>query len=307
MLELAANQWLAALALGLALECLIGEPRRWHPLVGFGRQATLLERQLNDGASRISRGLLAWVLLIGGALAAFALLRSLLGWVADGLALWFALGARSLGQHVRAIAAPLLQGDLSLARQQLSRIVSRDCSGLDPTGVSSATLESLLENGADAIFASLCWFALAGGYGVLLHRLANTLDAMWGYRTPQFLLFGRIAARADDLLNWLPARLTALSYALLGDTRNALACWRQQAKHWDSPNAGPVMAAGAGALGVQLGGAARYHGAWEQRPILGYGRRPGVSDIERGLMLLRGTLTLWVLVLASLGGWLWWI
>ncbi|SFZ78374.1 adenosylcobinamide-phosphate synthase CbiB [Chitinimonas taiwanensis] len=306
MLELSPGHWLAAFALGLGLEALLGEPRRWHALVGFGRLAQGLEASLNRGRARIARGLLAWCGLVLGGVALFIALRSLLPdalqWLADGLALWFALGARSLFTHIAAIATPLAAGDLATARAAVARIVSRDCSTLEADGIAAAGLESALENGADAIFASLCWFALLGGPGVLLHRLANTLDAMWGYRSARFLQFGRVAARADDVLCWLPARLTALSYALLGHRRSALHSWRRQAPLWDSPNAGPVMAAGAGALGVQLGGPACYHGQWETRPLLGQGHKATAADLMRGVQLLRRTLLLWLLVLGLLGG-----
>ncbi|HEX5802927.1 MAG TPA: cobalamin biosynthesis protein, partial [Azospira sp.] len=145
------------------------------------------------------------------------------------------------------------------------------------------------------------WFLLLGGPGALLFRLANTLDAMWGYRNARFLRFGAAAARLDDALNYLPARLTALSYALFGATRRALACWRTQAPQWDSPNAGPVMAAGAGALQVRLGGAAVYHGQLEVRPTLGEGRPATSADIHRALALVRFSLRLW-LGLALLAG-----
>jgi adenosylcobinamide-phosphate synthase len=158
----------------------------------------------------------------------------------------------------------------------------------------------VLENGNDAIFSTLFWFALLGGPGAVMFRLANTLDAMWGYRTPRFLHFGWAAARFDDVLNYVPARLTAISYALLGKCRQALTCWRTQAAAWDSPNAGPVMATGAGSLGVQLGGAARYHGEWEQRPALGSGVRPGATDIARGVSLVRHAQWLWCAVLLVL-------
>ena len=142
---------------------------------------------------------------------------------------------------------------------------------------------------------------LFGGAGAVLFRLANTLDAMWGYRTERFLRFGWAAARIDDVLNYLPARLTALSYALFGKTRRALACWRKQAPLWDSPNAGPVMSAGAGSLGVALGGSAIYHGQLEQRPVLGEGRPARGEDIPRALTLLRRSTALW-LALYLLGG-----
>jgi adenosylcobinamide-phosphate synthase len=157
----------------------------------------------------------------------------------------------------------------------------------------------LLENGNDAVFGTLFWFIVAGAPGAVLFRLANTLDAMWGYRTPRFLAFGCVAARIDDVLNWIPARLTALSYALLGNTRLAWRCWRSQAPAWSSPNAGPVMSAGAGALGLALGGAACYDGVVEDRPPLGTGRVATASDIGRAWRLVAGTTALWVGVLSA--------
>jgi adenosylcobinamide-phosphate synthase len=132
---------------------------------------------------------------------------------------------------------------------------------------------------------------------VVLYRVSNTLDAMWGYRTPRFLRFGWAAARIDDLLNYLPARLVALTYAVLGKTSTAIRCWRKQAPLWDSPNAGPVMAAGAGALQLRLGGAAVYHGHLEQRPDLGEGAEPQARDIERALNLVNGGVLLWLILL----------
>ncbi|PKO32702.1 MAG: cobalamin biosynthesis protein, partial [Betaproteobacteria bacterium HGW-Betaproteobacteria-7] len=242
---------LAALA-AVLLDRLLGEPRRFHPLVGFGRLAAFLEKKLNRRS--IPAGLLAWLLAVGPWVALAFWLRPLAPFAVDVVLLYFALGAQSLCEHAEAVARPLQDGRLEEARQRVGWIVSRDTSALDSTGVAKAGVESVLENGNDAVFGALFWFALLGGPGALLFRLANTLDAMWGYRTERYNLFGRCAARLDDALNWAPARLTALTYALLGQTRNALACWRAQAPTWDSPNAGPVMAAGAGSLGVELGG-----------------------------------------------------
>ena len=305
MHELDSSGWLAAFVAGLLLEITLGEPHRWHPLAGFGWLADHLRQKLNRNAYRFWRGLAAWLVLLGIGLGCFAVLEQGLGIWGHALALWFALGARSLREHVLAIIGPLERADLPGARLAVSRIVSRDCSALDETGVSRAALESTLENGADAIFATLFWFALLGGWGAVLHRLANTLDAMWGYRTQELALFGKPAARLDDALNYLPARLTALTYALLGATKTALLCWREQAPRWDSPNAGPVMASGAGALGVQLGGAARYHGHDEVRPPLGAGPQPGASDVRRGLRLVTLTLGAWLTVLFLTGIWRW--
>jgi adenosylcobinamide-phosphate synthase len=289
---------LAALAAVLA-DHLLGEARRWHPLVGFGRLAALIEGRLNR--RRLPGGMLAWLLAVGPWVALAAWLRPHAPFAVDVVLLYFSLGARSLTEHAAAIAGPLRAGRLDEARQRVGWIVSRDTSALDATGVATAGVESVLENGNDAIFGALFWFALLGGPGALLFRLANTLDAMWGYRNECYNLFGRPAARLDDALNWLPARLTALSYALLGQTRQALACWRTQAPLWDSPNAGPVMAAGAGSLGLQLGGAAIYHGQPEIRPTLGIGSPPAADDIERAISLIRRSLWLWLAALLTIG------
>ncbi|MFH1869593.1 MAG: adenosylcobinamide-phosphate synthase CbiB [Pseudomonadota bacterium] len=289
----------AALA-GTFLDRLLGEPRRWHPLVGFGRCADSVERTLRRGApghalfNRL-RGLLGWLLLVVPAVLVAAWLgRHAWGWFADVALLYLALGARSLQQHGAQVVQDLAAGDLAAARTHVGWLVSRDTSALDEEGVARAAVESILENGNDAVFGTLFWFLLAGGAGAVLYRLANTLDAMWGYRDERRLYFGWAAARIDDLLNLVPARLTALTYALLGDTRNAWSCWRRQAASWSSPNAGPVLAAGAGALAVRLGGAAIYHGKLEQRPGVGAGDTAQGGHIHAALALVQRGLWLWL-------------
>jgi adenosylcobinamide-phosphate synthase len=288
----------AALA-AVLLDRLLGEPRRFHPLVGFGHLAAAVEKRLNR--RQLPAGLLAWALVVLPFVALALYLRSFAPFAVDVVLLTFALGAQSLCEHAEAIAKPLQEGRLDEARQRVGWIVSRDTSALDESGVAKAGMESVLENGNDAIFGTLFWFALLGGPGALLFRLANTLDAMWGYRTERYNLFGRPAARLDDALNWLPARLTALTYALLGHTRQALACWRTQAPGWESPNAGPVMASGAGSLGVLLGGAAIYHGEEEIRPPLGSGPPPGAADLGRAIRLIRRSLYVWLAAFFVIG------
>lgn len=280
----------------LALDWLWGEPRRWHPLVGFGRLAARTERAWRGGATPPARqrwrGVWAVSLLLIPPTAAVALLAAVPGWgtVVGIAALYFALGHRSLHDHARPVAMALACGDVDRARQLAGRMVSRDAEALD---IPAATTESVLENGNDGVFGALFWFMLGGAPGAVFYRLANTLDAMWGYRNTRYRHFGWAAARLDDCLNYVPARLTALTYALLGDRRLALACWRSQAPAWDSPNAGPVMAAGAGALNLILGGPARYRGEWHERPRLGGGAAPGAGDIERALALVRRGVLLW--------------
>ncbi len=302
---------LAALA-GTGLDRLLGEVPRWHPLVGFGRMAAWIERGLNRrpaarGRSSVA-GLLAWSVAVLPCVAVTAWIAArapdttrLCAWIADIVALYFAVGARSLRDHIAPIAEALRGGDLPGARSLASRIVSRDLRDADEEAIARAAVESALENGSDAIFAPLFWLVVGGAPGVVLYRLANTLDAMWGYRNARFGSFGWAAARIDDVLNWMPARLTAMTYALLGHTADALRCWRAQAPRWSSPNAGPVMASGAGSLRVQLGGLARYDGIDETRPPLGLGQPARAEDIRRALALVSRTLGLWLAVLAAGG------
>lgn len=293
---------LSALA-GVGLDAWLGEPRRWHPLVGFGHLAQRIEQRLNSGGRGWrSHGVSGWCLaVLPPVLLVWLLSLSSLGWLVDILVLYFALGLKSLAQHALPVAQALRLGNLDEARRRVGYLVSRRTSELDACGVARAGTESVLENGADAVFASLFWFAVLGAPGVLLHRLSNTLDAMWGYRNERFERFGWAAAKIDDVLNYVPARLVVLTYALLGRTATALRCWRRQAPQWDSPNAGPVMAAGAGALQVQLGGAAIYHGVEEQRPQLGEGAPAQARDIERALNLVYLGVLLWLVGLV-IGG-----
>jgi adenosylcobinamide-phosphate synthase len=289
--------WLPLAAITAAgLDRLLGEPKRWHPLVGFGALANVVEHALNRGVWLRQRGLLAWTLIVLPCvtLAAWLTPHTIGGWVLDVALLYWALGGRSLAEHSTRVAQNLASGNLQAARLHVGWMVSRDTVPLDASGVAKACVESTLENGNDAVFGALFWFALLGGPGAVLFRLANTLDAMWGYKSEHYLHFGWAAARIDDTLNFFPARLTALSYALFGRTRNALACWKHQAPLWESPNAGPVMAAGAGSLGLSLGGAAIYCGRVEQRPPLGAGCPARGEDIARALTLVRRSLVLWL-------------
>ncbi|WP_070886402.1 adenosylcobinamide-phosphate synthase CbiB [Pseudomonas argentinensis] len=287
---------------GVALDAALGEPKRWHPLVGFGKLADRLEQRFNpSGGGWRSHGVSAWCLAVLPLTLLTLMLVQLpwVGWLVQILALYAALGLRSLDQHAQPVAQALRLGDLPLARQRVGYMVSRRTEDLDANGVARAGTESVLENGSDAVFAALFWFLVAGAPGVVLYRLSNTLDAMWGYRNARFERFGWAAAKIDDLLNYVPARLVALTYALLGRTSLAMRCWQRQAPQWDSPNAGPVMAAGAGALGVSLGGAAVYHGELHPRPGLGEGPPPRARDIERAMNLVWGGVLLWLLLMLT--------
>jgi len=290
------------LVAGVALDLLLGETRRWHPLVGFGNLANFIERRLNRGNLRLPRGSLAWALAVLPLSILFVVLADAAGLWLHAVLLYLCIGLRSLRDHTIPIYEALRSGDLAQARVLTARIVSRDTANASESDLAKASAESLLENGNDAVFGTLFWFILLGGPGAVLFRLANTLDAMWGYRSARFNLFGRPAARIDDVMNYLPARLTALSYVLLAGAGHARAwhCWRTQAPAWSSPNAGPVMASGAGALGVSLGGAAVYDGEVEQRPPLGAGPAACAGDIQRAWRLVLRTTLLWLGVVCLL-------
>ncbi len=296
------------------LDRVLGEPRRFHPLAGFGWLAQRIEAlcygpEQASSAGRYLRGITAVGLLLIALAAIAGLLQGLaiFGALFSTVVLYFAIAPRSLREHAERVARALSADDLPAARRTVSMMVSRDTAQLDEEGVARAAVESVLENGNDAIFAALFWFVVAGAPGVVLYRLSNTLDAMWGYRNTRYNEFGWAAARLDDVLNFIPARLTALSYALVGHTHSALRCWWQQAPAWESPNAGPVMAAGAGALQVRLGGVAIYHGETSQRPLLGCGMAVSAVDITRAIRLVHRTLYAWLIVVTlgalSIHGW----
>ena len=295
------------------LDGLLGEPSHWHPLVGFGRFAQRLEEWLNPSAisrpaeNAAARGYFGGVIAVLTAVTPPVLVL----WALDRYThfapllaigiLYLVIGHRSLHEHANSVERALRRGDLAEARRRVGAIVSRDTSDMDLHRIAGATVESLLENGNDALFGALFWFLLAGVPGALTYRLINTLDAMWGYRTDRYRQFGWAAARLDDVMNFLPARLTALSYAVVGHAATALRCWRLQAPAWDSPNAGPVMASGAGALQVRLGGGAFYHGRWRERSDLGEGRPVEIGDISRARRLVLRALLLWIGVAALIG------
>ncbi|VAX00930.1 Adenosylcobinamide-phosphate synthase [hydrothermal vent metagenome] len=310
-----------AILAALILDRLLGEPRRWHPLVGFGRLALAIETRLNNRVNNPDhnpvhnnrpnafalkfRGLVSLSLLIlpATAITAYITDRYNTYLIVEIGVLYLAIGARSLVEHAQRVATALQSNRRDDARAFTRHLVSRDTTQMNESDMSRATIESTLENGNDAIFAPLFWFAIGGAPAVVFYRLCNTLDAMWGYRTPRFVHFGWAAARLDDVLNYIPARLTALTYACLGQFQTALHCWRTQAGKCKSPNGGPVMAAGAGALALQLGGPAVYHGKWENCPRLGCGEPPLANDIMQATRLIQRGITLWAgIVLLFAGG-----
>ncbi len=276
---------------GAALDALLGDPARCHPVAVFGWLAGGLERLL----WRPSRpaGTVFCAALTAGSAAGVSAALSLLGSrpalrMALGAAtVWTALGGRSLRREALRLGALLEQGDIEGARLRAPALVGRDPSDLDAGELARATVESVAENTADAIVASLLWFALGGAPATAAHRAVNTLDAMVGHRSARHAEFGWASARLDDAANWLPARLAALLTVLAapvvdGSPGEAWRVLRRDGHAHPSPNAGRAEAAFAGALGVGLGGTNRYDDRIEHRAPLGDGRPPTVGRHRPG-------------------------
>lgn len=283
------------LVLGFLADLLIGDPRRWHPVAGFGRAADLLERRTYQPTR--SRGALNESILVGSVVALGALAH---GWLRGSrwemptvaAATWMVLGGRSLEREALAVHAHLLAGDLPAARRQVRNLVGRDTETLTAQEIARACVESLAENSSDAVVAPLLWGAVGGTAGLLGYRAVNTLDAMVGHRTPRYTAYGWAAARLDDVANWVPARLAAALTILAapivgGSPHRVVSIVRRDAAQHPSPNAGQVESAFAAALGVRLGGSNTYDSVQEERGVLGDGEEVSVADIVRAVRLAR--------------------
>lgn len=280
-------------AAGLLGDLLLGDPRRGHPVAAFGRAAGAVERVLwrdHRGWGALHTAVCAGGAVALGAVAASAVRPSRAASIAlTGAATWAVVGGTSLGREARAVGRFLEAGDIEGARARLPHLCGRDPQGLDSDGIARAVVESVAENTSDAVVGALVWGAVGGVPGLLGFRAVNTLDAMVGHKSSRHRRYGWASARLDDVAGWPGARLTAvLAAASGGDARGAVRAWRADAGKHPSPNAGPVEASFAGALGVRLGGTLSYGGRVEHRPVLnGEGRAVRVADIERAVRLSR--------------------
>lgn len=301
------------LVLALLLDHILGEPTKYHPLVGFGYLTNKVELWLNKTSRQTHvfskanalRGALAWCILILPfcylSYALLILLPTHIQFLLEVIVLYAALGLNSLYAHANQVYKPLKQGDLSKARHYTSYLVSRETKDLSANDMSRATVESMLENGHDAVIATLVYYVIGGIPLVILHRLANTLDAMWGYKTTRFNSFGFFAARADDLLGFISGKVCTILYAMQKPFYQALKNAYQQGNQYKSHNGGWVMAAGATVMHISLGGKATYHNKITTSPILGLDLSEKttvkVNDIPRSVTLVKRAAMLLVLLL----------
>lgn len=304
-----AAPWIVAGA--FLLEGVVGWPRRWpHPVGWAGRLIAALEKRWNHAgrSEAMRRGLgVATVLILlsvavglGWAIERIAAYASPShGWVLIVLCGATGLAARSLLDHVRAVARPLAIGDLPAAREAVAMIVGRDVTAADEGGIATAALESLAESFCDGVVAPVFWFVIGGLPGLFAYKIVNTADSMIGHRETRWRAFGWAAARTDDVMNWAPARLAGALLAL--GRRQAWRIMLRDARKHASPNAGWPEAAMAGALQVRLGGPVLYDGVTARRPDLGDGRGPDARDLARGLRVYGAACVVLLLFLIAGG------
>lgn len=254
----------------------LGDPT-WlpHPVVGFGKLISWGEKRLNKGKGRVWKG----ALLAIGLVAAVYLLATLIprftivGWLINMILIFYCLAGTTLVHEVRMVFEAV-DRSLEEGRQQVARIVGRDTSELSAQEVRTAALETLAENLSDGVIAPLFWYLLLGVPGMLAYKMVNTLDSMIGYRNERYLLFGKVAARIDDVANYIPARLTAILMVLVSGRPSLFRfAWKQGSQH-ASPNSGYPEAALAGILNCRFGGPHNYFGKQIWKPFIGENERP---------------------------------
>ncbi len=286
----------------LLLDALLGEPRwLWsrvpHPAVIMGHAVAWAGRCLNTGPRRRAKGILATTLLVCAAGSLGLLLQALPGQIAEVLIGAILLAQRSLSDHVTAVARAL---DISTAdaRSEVAMIVSRDTATMSTSDIARSAIESAAENLSDGVVAPVVWFAVAGLPGLMIYKVVNTADSMVGYLTPRYAAFGWSAARLDDLLNLVPARLTAVLIRLTAPGSGSWAEIAADARHHRSPNAGWPEAAMARAIGVALAGPRSYDGTMRDFPFVNtQGRRDLTAcDIDAAT---RRLWSVWGLLVAA--------
>lgn len=294
------------LLLALIGEAAIGYPA-WllavigHPVIWIGAAIAALERRWNAGDALRRRAMgIALLALVAASVGAIGWLIE--RWADNGLAVGLVivlattgLAQRSLDDHVRAVARPLLRGDVGAARAAVAMIVGRDTAALDESGIAVAATESLAESFCDGVVAPAFWFLVAGLPGLLICKVVNTADSMIGHRDERYLHFGWAAARTDDLVNFIPARISGALVCLGG--MGGWAAMLRDARHHASPNGGWPEAAMAGVLGRRLGGPVSYDGEPAHRAWLGDGPAPDATDLMRALWVYRrACILMWLIV-----------
>jgi adenosylcobinamide-phosphate synthase len=260
---------------------LLGDPAGWpHPVIAFGKMIAYGEKQLNNGDKRAAKGGLMAIILIVGV---YLLCRIILDWASDiheylyiavtALGVFYCLAGKTLITEVKAVFEAV-ERSTEEGRRQVSRIVGRDTSDLSPQEIRAAALETLAENLSDGVIAPMFWFMLLGLPGMMAYKMVNTLDSMIGYKTERYLAFGQIAARIDDVANYIPARITAWLMLLVSGNLKKMSFVRKFGPAHASPNSGYPESALAAILNCRFGGTHNYFGEAVVKPYIGTNERP---------------------------------
>lgn len=299
-----------ALMLGVVLDRIFGDPS-WlpHPVVGFGKMISFFEHRLNNGNDRVRKGaftaifLIITAFVIGMILVGSAfMLHRWAGIAVSAIIVFFCLAGKTLEDEV---AAVFHAADRSLeeGRKQVSRIVGRDTSELSDHEVRTASLETLAENLSDGVIAPLFWYFILGAPGMLAYKMVNTLDSMIGYKTDRYRDFGRIAAKTDDLFNYIPARLTALLMVTASGKMKLMKFVSKYGPQHASPNSGYPESALAGILDCRFGGPHNYFGEMVYKPFIGETERPlTTKDLYTSLRISRYTEALMLVIMLAVFG-----
>lgn len=277
----------------------------------FTRYANYLERHFNAGQN--VHGILAWLLgvflpaaAIGGLYAALYSLNPMLAWALAAVVLYALLSLKQVGGQAERIAVALRAGDLDEARRLLSQWQGRPTDELGAVEIARVGIEQTLVCAHRNLFGVIAWLVVLGPAGAVLYRLSQLLSQKWGSLDEhEFGEFGKFSAQVFGLLDWVPLRLTAISFAIVGDFEDAVYCWRSQASAWMQQGMGIVLASGAGALGVKLGEPLRYGSNVEFRPEIGLGDDADADYLDSAVSLVWRAVVLWLvlLLLINIAGW----
>lgn len=266
-----------ALVIAYFFDLILGDPM-WlpHPIVYFGKAISFGEKKLNNGSRRLLKGALLTILLILFVFSFFEVLQWFTQWLNPyvyfgfvALFFFYGIANRTLIHEGRMVFMELDNNGLEAGRKQLSRIVGRDTSQLTEQQIRTAVLETMAENLSDGVVAPIFWFVIGGIPAMMTYKMINTLDSMIGYKSDRYIYFGRFAARIDDVVNYIPARLTAILMAMAAPSTRAISYIFTFGRKHSSPNAGYPEAALAGILNVRFGGPNVYHRQLVEKPYIG--------------------------------------
>lgn len=294
------SEILAAVLLAVALDRFLPDRHGFKPFAWYRDWAESIEQRFNGGTRLHGIGavLLAIVPIAAGVVLARYILNEIstvLGFAFDVMALYLCLDIYRLGHSAKAVADALEAGDVHEADTQLRELTGKSAPELSEAEIARATVEAVLKQGNSLVISPVFWFILLGPLGAVLQRLASILDMLWGHRYERFVEFGWAAARLDDLLQWIPARITALSYGIMGSFEDALHCWRRQMGAWSDINSGPLLASGFGAMHMQNCEAMPEIGEYDDR-VASLSVVPDASHVRSAVALVWRVLLFWLVV-----------